>query len=58
MQADLQRLEQLANYRNSVYDDLYYLIDKYAPFSQGQGPPRLTQSDRASLSTERDHTKT
>ncbi len=37
---------------------MYYLIDKYAPFSEGEGPPRLNESDRASLSTERDHTKT
>ncbi|KAL9593092.1 MAG: hypothetical protein Q9219_007678 [cf. Caloplaca sp. 3 TL-2023] len=44
--------------RQSVYDDLYYLVDKYAPFPEGKGPPRLNESERVTLSTERDHTKT
>jgi hypothetical protein len=40
-----------------AYDDLYYLIDKYAPFEDGNGPPRLIDSERATLSGDRDHTK-
>ncbi|KAK4691701.1 hypothetical protein P7C71_g5355, partial [Lecanoromycetidae sp. Uapishka_2] len=43
--------------RQVVYDDMYYLIDKYATFPIGEGPPRLEESNRALLSTERDHTK-
>ena len=35
---------------------MYYLIDKFAPFAEGEGPPRLNQSERAALSAERDHT--
>ena len=35
---------------------MYYLIDKYAPFPEGEGPPRLYQADFVSLSAERDHT--
>lgn len=35
---------------------MYYLIDKYAPFSTGEGPPRLEKSEMATLSAERDHT--
>jgi protein-ribulosamine 3-kinase len=36
---------------------MYYLIDKYAPFTEGEGPRKLAESDFASLSAERDHTK-
>lgn len=46
----------LTYYYNRVYDDLYYLVDKYAPFREGEGPARLHQSERATLSAERDHT--
>jgi hypothetical protein len=46
----------LTYYYNRVYDDLYYLINKYAPFREGEGPARLDQSERATLSAERDHT--
>lgn len=35
---------------------MYYLVDKYAPFEEALGPPRLKDFDRASLSKERDHT--
>ncbi|KAH8820666.1 Fructosamine kinase-domain-containing protein [Xylogone sp. PMI_703] len=42
--------------RQTAYDDMYYLIDKYAPFTKGEGPSRLEESDRAVLSEERDHT--
>jgi hypothetical protein len=37
---------------------MYYLIDKYAPLLEGEGPPRLAESERAGLSAERDHTVT
>jgi protein-ribulosamine 3-kinase len=37
---------------------MYYLIDKYATFPEGEGPPRLAEYQRAGLSTERDHTLT
>lgn len=36
---------------------MYFLIDKYAPFAEGDGPPRLSDADKVSLSEERDHTK-
>jgi len=36
---------------------MYYLIDKYAPFSKGEGPLRFNKSDRALLLIERDYTK-
>jgi len=35
---------------------MYYLIEKYAPFPEGEGPQRLSESEFASLSAERDHT--
>lgn len=41
----------------SAYDDMYYLIDKYAPFPQGEGPLHLSQTDRAILPAEKDHRK-
>ncbi|GKZ77740.1 hypothetical protein AnigIFM56816_000523 [Aspergillus niger] len=43
--------------RQMAYDDLYYLIDKYAPFEEFIGPRRINESERASLSDERDHTR-
>ncbi|KAL3259170.1 hypothetical protein ABHI18_005488 [Aspergillus niger] len=43
--------------RQMAYDDLYYLIDKYAPFEEGTAPRRIGESERASLSDERDHTR-
>jgi hypothetical protein len=57
-QLNHQPFDRLTDQINRVYDDLYYLVDKYAPFSEGEGPPRLHDSERASLSTERDHTTT
>ncbi|RFU28894.1 hypothetical protein B7463_g7456, partial [Scytalidium lignicola] len=42
--------------RQTAYDDMYYLIDKYAPFAEGEGPSKLNESERAVLSEERDHT--
>lgn len=35
---------------------MYYLVEKYAPFAQGEGPPKLDDSEIVSLSAERDHT--
>lgn len=43
--------------RFRAYDDMYCLIDKYAPFPKGAGPARLSLSERATLSAEPDHTK-
>lgn len=37
---------------------MYYLVDQYALFVEGEEPPRLKESDRASLSDERDYNKT
>ena len=37
---------------------MYYLVDKFAPFTAGQGPPRLDQSQRVAFPTEADHTAT
>lgn len=42
--------------RQLAYSDMYALIDKFAPFPPGEGPPRLDKSSMASLSSERDHT--
>lgn len=38
-----------------AFSDIYYLIDKYAPFPMGEGPPKSKKSEMASLSAERDH---
>ncbi|PGH21299.1 hypothetical protein AJ80_03349 [Polytolypa hystricis UAMH7299] len=43
--------------RQMAYDDMYFLLDKYTPFAPGEGPPKLTESERVSLSDERDHTR-
>ncbi|KIY00051.1 uncharacterized protein Z520_04689 [Fonsecaea multimorphosa CBS 102226] len=43
--------------RQTAFDDMYYLIDKFAPFPEGQGPERIKDSERATLSDEGDHTK-
>ena len=37
---------------------MYYLIDKFAPFAAGEGPPRLDQTQRVKFPTEADHTAT
>jgi protein-ribulosamine 3-kinase len=34
---------------------MYYLIDKYAPFTEGEGPKKIDDSEFATLSAERDH---
>lgn len=41
---------------SSAYNDMYFLIDKYAPFPDGGGPKRLVDTEMATLSAERDHT--
>ncbi|KIW37402.1 uncharacterized protein PV06_10445 [Exophiala oligosperma] len=43
--------------RQRAFDDMYYLIDKYEPFPDGEGPARLSDGERAELPDERDHTK-
>ena len=40
-----------------AYNDMYYLIDKYAPFQPGIGPSRLRDSERVSLANNPDHTE-
>lgn len=40
-----------------AYNDMFYLINKYAPFEKGQEPPRIEDASRAALSAERDHTR-
>ncbi|OAQ88027.1 protein kinase-like (PK-like) [Purpureocillium lilacinum] len=42
--------------RQLAYNDMYFLIDKYAPFPDGGGPKRLVDTEMATLSAERDHT--
>ena len=37
---------------------MYYLVDKFAPFEEGEAPPRLEQSQRVAFPTEADHTAT
>ncbi|KAK7534408.1 Fructosamine kinase-domain-containing protein [Phyllosticta citricarpa] len=41
--------------RQAAYDDMYFLVDKYAPFSKTEGPRRLMEGERVLLSAERDH---
>ncbi|CAI6043850.1 unnamed protein product [Clonostachys chloroleuca] len=42
--------------RQLAFSDMYYLVDKFAPFPEGEAPTRLQESEIASLSAERDHT--
>jgi len=35
---------------------MLFLIDKYAPFPEGERPATLQEAEMASLSSERDHT--
>ncbi|KAI1270121.1 Fructosamine kinase-domain-containing protein [Xylariaceae sp. FL1019] len=42
--------------RQVAYNDIHYLVDKFAPFTRDQGPARLDTSQMATLSAERDHT--
>ncbi|KIW73235.1 hypothetical protein PV04_01369 [Phialophora macrospora] len=44
--------------RQQAFDDMYYLIDKFAPFPEGEGPPRLLDAERVVLPEGGDHTKT
>lgn len=37
---------------------MYYLVDQFAPFEEGEGPPRLEQSQRVAFPIEADHTAT
>jgi hypothetical protein len=40
-----------------AFRDMYYLVDKFAPFFEGEAPSRLQESEYASLSAKRDHTR-
>ncbi|CAG9990629.1 unnamed protein product [Clonostachys byssicola] len=42
--------------RQLAFSDMYYLVNKFAPFPEGEAPPHLQESEIASLSAERDHT--
>ncbi|KAI0157014.1 Fructosamine kinase-domain-containing protein [Xylariaceae sp. FL1272] len=42
--------------RQVAYNDMHYLIHKFAPFTGDQGPAKLDTSQMATLSAERDHT--
>lgn len=37
---------------------MYYLVDKYAPFEDGEGPRRLSEEEKVFLSALKDHTAT
>ena len=37
---------------------MYYLVDKFGPFSAGKGPSRIDQFQRVAFPTEADHTMT
>ncbi|KAJ6447189.1 protein kinase-like (PK-like) [Purpureocillium lavendulum] len=52
----VNHLSQGTAVRQLAYNDMYFLIDKYAPFPDGGGPKRLVDSEMATLSAERDHT--
>ncbi|KAH8648118.1 Fructosamine kinase-domain-containing protein [Ilyonectria robusta] len=40
--------------RELAYRDMYHLVDKFAPFSNGEGVPRLNESELTHISTQRD----
>ena len=51
----------MLNIKGRAFDDMYYLIDQFAPFfaaGKGEGPPRLDPSQRVGFPTEADHTAT
>ena len=48
----------VSSHRSRAFDDMYYLIDNYAPFAVGEGPSRLDESQRVAFPTEADHTAT
>ncbi|KAH9906959.1 Fructosamine/Ketosamine-3-kinase [Xylariomycetidae sp. FL2044] len=52
----VNHLSQGKAVRQLAYCDMYHLVDKFAPFPEGEGPSKLAESDMASLSAERDHT--
>jgi hypothetical protein len=47
----------IADISRRAFDDMYYLIDKFAAFPENEGPPRLIDADRAELPVGNDHTK-
>ena len=38
-----------------AYSDMYYLVDKYAPFDSNQGPARIEKDQMAVLPSEKNH---
>ncbi|KAL8712605.1 MAG: hypothetical protein Q9220_003136 [cf. Caloplaca sp. 1 TL-2023] len=44
--------------RQLAFDDMYYLVAKFAPFPVGEGPPRIHPSERAVFPTEAEHMAT
>jgi fructosamine-3-kinase len=54
----VNHLNQGKAIRQLAYNDMCYLIDKFAPFPEGEALKRLSEDEMASLSEERDHTVT
>ncbi|KAI0967868.1 Fructosamine kinase-domain-containing protein [Xylaria arbuscula] len=52
----VNHLSQGTAVRQMAYNDMCYLIHKFAPFPDGEGPSELDESEMAKLSEERDHT--
>ncbi|KAI0803793.1 Fructosamine kinase-domain-containing protein [Xylaria sp. FL0064] len=52
----VNHLSQGTAVRQVAYNDMHYLIDKFSPFPDRNGPSKLKESEMAKLSKERDHT--
>ncbi|KAI1307432.1 Fructosamine kinase-domain-containing protein [Xylaria venustula] len=52
----VNHLDQGLAVRQVAYNDICYLIDRFSPFQDGNGPSKLNTSEMAKLSKERDHT--
>ncbi|KAI0520958.1 Fructosamine kinase-domain-containing protein [Xylaria bambusicola] len=52
----VNHLSQGTAVRQVAYNDMCYLVDKFAPFLDGNCPSKLEDSQMATLSKERDHT--
>ncbi|KAI0913074.1 Fructosamine kinase-domain-containing protein [Ustulina deusta] len=52
----VNHLSQGTAVRQVAYNDMYYLVDKFAPFPDGDGPSKLDESEMATLSEKQDYT--
>ncbi|KAF2650027.1 hypothetical protein K491DRAFT_667973 [Lophiostoma macrostomum CBS 122681] len=52
----VNHLSQGKAIRQLAYNDMLYLIDKYAPFAEDERPFQVEKSQMATLSSKRDHT--